>query len=183
MREVSVTMCAINLPVYLHSRLRRACGRIPETFLHVSIVRQHLSFVKDGELRAALPAATSQFGVGNREGSLQTPPGIHRIKEKIGQGAPARRIFRDRLDTGIDWHESMGGDNLVLTRILRLEGLEPGLNRGGTLDTYDRYVYIHGTNKEHRIGSPLSHGCVCLRNQDIIALFDLVTEGTIVIID
>ena len=74
--------------------------------------------------------STSRFGTGNRENSLKTPLGIHRIKEKFGGGAPAGRIFRDREDTGMDWDHSQTGDNLILTRILRLEGLEEGINKG-----------------------------------------------------
>ncbi len=128
-------------------------------------------------------ASTSRFGNGHRENSLKTPPGLHRINEKYGAGAPPGRIFRDREDTGEDWDHKQNGDNLILTRILRLEGLEEGINKGAGIDSYERYIYIHGTGREDLIGSPLSHGCVVLRNLDIIRLFDIVKEGTIVYID
>ena len=129
------------------------------------------------------PASSSRLGVGIREDSLKTPPGIHRICEKIGAGAPVGRIFRDREDTGEDWDHTSDEENIILTRILRLEGLEPGVNKGKGIDTYERYVYIHGTNREQDIGTPFSHGCICMRNTDIVALFDMVPEGTILYID
>ncbi len=128
-------------------------------------------------------ASTSRFGIGIREDSFKTPPGLHRIREKYGAGAPSGRIFRDREDTGEDWDQSRNGDNLILTRILRLEGLEEGINRGAGVDSYERYIYIHGTGREDLIGTPLSQGCVCMRNHDVIRLFDRVKEGTLVYID
>jgi lipoprotein-anchoring transpeptidase ErfK/SrfK len=127
--------------------------------------------------------STSKFGSGNKENSLMTPRGLHRIKEKYGHNAPIGRVFRDRIDTGEDWPIGIPGDNLILTRILRLEGLEPGINQGQGIDTFDRYIYIHGTNNESAIGTPASHGCVCMKNADIVELFDMVSEGTLVFID
>ena len=127
--------------------------------------------------------STSKFGIGNKEGSNQTPLGIHRIEEKIGDDAPSGRIFKSRMDTGENWHPGLTDDNLILSRILRLHGLEDGINRGPGIDSYQRYIYIHGTNQEEKIGTPLSHGCVCMKNREIIELYDLVEEGTIVVID
>lgn len=127
--------------------------------------------------------STGRNGIGGREGSGQTPPGIHRIVQKIGDGAPPGRIFRDRNDTGVDWLPGRTGDNLILTRILRLEGLEEGINRGPGIDSFERYIYIHGTNQERLLGTPMSHGCICMNNGDIVSLFDSVKEGTVVIID
>ena len=72
---------------------------------------------------------------------------------------------------------------MILTRILRLEGLEEGVNRGPGIDSFERYIYIHGTNKERQIGAPMSNGCVCMKNNDVVALFNSVKEGTIVVID
>jgi len=132
---------------------------------------------------ARYDSSTSRFGTGIRENSFKTPPGIHRICEKIGEGAPMGRIFTERRDTGVDWDGISGGDNLILTRILRLEGLEEGINRGKGVDSFERCIYIHGTNREDLAGTPISHGCLCLRNQDIVRLFDTVPEGMIVYID
>ncbi len=149
----------------------------------VSIEKQTLLVCTNDTIVERYNASTSRFGIGNRENSLKTPPGIHRIREKYGAGAPAGRVFRDRENTGEDWDHSQNGDNLILTRILRLEGLEQGINKGAGVDSYERYIYIHGTGREDLIGTPLSHGCVCMRNHDIIRLFDMVKEGTLVYID
>jgi hypothetical protein len=154
-----------------------------DTFLVVSIETQSLLICRKDTIIDRYDASTSRFGIGIRENSLKTPLGIHRIKEKFGSDAPAGRIFRDREDTGEDWDHSQTGDNLILTRILRLEGLEEGINKGAGVDSYERYIYIHGTGREDLIGTPLSHGCVCLRNLDIARLYETVKEGTLVYID
>lgn len=154
-----------------------------EPFLVVSIERQKLFLCRYDTVAGCYDCSTSRFGNGNRENSLRTPLGIHRIKEKYGAGAPAGRVFRDREDTGEDWDHRQSGDNLILTRILRLEGLEPGVNKGEGIDSYERYIYIHGTGREDLIGRPLSHGCVCMRNRDVIELFEKVPEGTVVYIE
>jgi UDP-N-acetylmuramate--alanine ligase len=154
-----------------------------ELFLVVSIETQTLLVCMNETVVERYDASTSRFGNGNRENSLKTPLGVHRIREKFGAGAPAGRVFTDREDTGIDWDHSQTGENLILTRILRLEGLEEGINKGAGVDSYERYIYIHGTGREDLIGTPLSHGCVCLRNLDIVRLFDMVKEGTLVYID
>ena len=172
------------------ARLRRIYNKInplladpEELFLVVSIEEQTLLVCANDTIIERYDASTSRFGNGNRENSLKTPLGLHRIKEKYGAGAPPGRVFRDREDTGEEWDHRQNGDNLILTRILRLEGLEEGINKGGSVDSYERYIYIHGTGREDLIGTPLSHGCVCLRNRDIIRLFDTVKEGTLVFID
>jgi UDP-N-acetylmuramate--alanine ligase len=169
------------------NRIYKKVGRFltdpREPFLVVSIETQALLVCANDAIVERYDASTSRFGNGNRENSLKTPLGVHRIKEKFGAGAPAGRIFRDREDTGEDWDHSQNGENLILTRILRLEGLEEGINKGAGVDSYERYIYIHGTGREDLIGTPLSHGCVCMRNLDIIRLFDIVREGTLVYID
>jgi UDP-N-acetylmuramate--alanine ligase len=154
-----------------------------ELYIVVSVETQTLFVCTNDTIIEQFKASTSRFGNGNRENSLKTPLGIHRVKEKFGAGAPAGRIFRDREDTGEDWDHSLNGDNLILTRILRLEGLEEGVNKGPGVDSYERYIYIHGTGREDLVGTPLSHGCVCMRNLDIIRLFDMVKDGTLVYID
>ncbi len=153
------------------------------SYLVVSIERQKLSLCRSGAVVETFDCSTSRFGNGSRENSLKTPPGIHRIRETYGAGAPAGRVFRDREDTGENWDHRQNGDNLILTRILRLEGLEEGINRGEGIDSYERYIYLHGTGREDLIGTPLSHGCVVMRNRDVIRLFDLVGVGTVVYID
>lgn len=167
----------------LQQRCLQSTHSIPDTFLLVTIASRQLFLMRENTLLRQYVISTSQYGTGNAVDSLKTPTGIHRIIEKIGDGAPPGRIFKDRIDTGVTWRPGMQGENLVLTRILRLEGLEPGINRGWNIDTFERYIYIHGTNKEELIGTPLSHGCICMRNSDIMELYDAVWEGVLVIID
>jgi len=167
----------------MYKKVRKFLIDPRELFLVVSIETQTLLVCANGAIVGRYNASSSRFGIGNRENSLKTPLGVHRIKQKIGAGAPAGRIFKDRIDTGIDWDQRSIEDNLILTRILRLEGLEQGINKGAGVDSCERYIYIHGTNQEDLIGTPLSHGCVCLRNLDIIRLFEIVKEGTLVYID
>jgi UDP-N-acetylmuramate--alanine ligase len=167
----------------IYEKLRKFLTDPQELFLVMSIETQTLLICVNDTVVERYNASTSRFGNGNRENSLKTPLGVHRIKEKFGAGAPAGRIFRDREHTGEDWDHRQTGDNLILTRILWLEGLEQGINKGAGVDSYERYIYIHGTGREDLIGTPLSHGCVCLRNLDVIRLFDIVKEGTLVYLD
>lgn len=167
----------------IHKRLISVIGIIPDTYLFVNIQSQTLSLVKHQLASSMYPVSTSKYGTGNKKDSFKTPLGIHRIVDKIGSGSPPGRIFRDRKDTGKNWQNEITDENLILTRILRLEGLEPNINRGENIDSYERYIYIHGTNKEDLIGTPMSHGCICMKNNDIIELFDNFPENTIVIIN
>lgn len=167
----------------IYRRLQRYLADPRELFLVQSIETQTLLACEGNAVIGRYDASTSRFGCGIREGSFKTPPGIHRIREKIGSGAPAGRIFKERMDTGMNWDQGLTGDNLILTRILRLEGLEEGINKGDGVDSYERCIYIHGTNREDLVGTPLSHGCIALRNQDILRLFEIVREGTLVYID
>ena len=126
-----------------------------------------------------IPCSTSRFGVGQTEGSNRTPLGLHRIVEKIGEGAPAGTVFKSRKAVG---HVSQPefADAKITTRILWLEGLEPGFNRGGNVDSHTRYIYIHGTADQKSIGKPASCGCIHLADADLIPLFDLLSIGTLV---
>jgi hypothetical protein len=128
------------------------------------------------------PVSTAANGAGEEDGSHCTPRGRHRIAEKIGAFAPLCSAFKSRQLTGEVWTPELDaeypGRDWILTRILWLEGLEPGKNQGGTVDTHNRYIYIHGTNEEHKLGTPASHGCIRMKNADVAELFDLVKEGT-----
>jgi lipoprotein-anchoring transpeptidase ErfK/SrfK len=116
--------------------------------------------------------------------SLGTPSGLHEVAERIGGGQPIGMVFKSRVPTGRHFSEmpeqETGSGNLVTSRILWLRGLEPGVNSGGEVDTYKRYIYIHGTQREDRIGSPISAGCILMRNSEIIELFDEVRTGDLV---
>jgi lipoprotein-anchoring transpeptidase ErfK/SrfK len=171
------------LPQRIRDRLTAACGSHPDLLVVVTVARQRLELMHGGAVEAAYPVSTSRLGVGGRDGSNQTPPGTHRIARKIGSGAPLGRIFSGRTDTGRDWDAVEADDDLILTRIMWLEGLEDGVNRGDACDSFRRYIYIHGTNHESRIGQPASHGCVRMRSRDVVDLYERVHEGTIVYID
>jgi len=125
-----------------------------------------------------VPCSTSRFGVGQREGTNCTPLGLHRIAEKIGGGWPAGTVFKGRQPIGYTWRGMP--DAKITTRILWLEGLEPGFNRGGNVDSHARYIYLHGTADQMSIGKPTSCGCIHLADADLIPLFDLLPSGTLV---
>lgn len=170
------------LPAQAAKKLKSFLGDIPSTLIYVDVKKQKMQVVVDGKKALEYPISTSRFGIGNKENSFKTPLGVHRIAEKYGDGAPAGRIFKDRLDTGANWKPGLPPDDYVLTRILRLEGLEPGINKGSGIDSYERYIYIHGTSQEDKVGTPISHGCVVMKNSDVIELYDRMEEGTIVLI-
>ena len=145
----------------------------PGLHIQVTLADQRL-ILQDGprELRS-FPVSTSLHGPGCEEGSFKTPLGRFRICEKIGEDAEAYTIFRSRIPDGT-WDPAGAIEaDLVLTRILRLEGLDED-----NANSFDRYIYIHGTNHEDSIGRPVSHGCIRMRNQDVIELYDLTPTGT-----
>lgn len=171
---------------HLAADLERRFGTSPRGVLLVDVSEQRLSLLRDGALVRSWPVSTSRFGVGSQENSHRTPLGAHRVAEKFGAGAPPGTLFRARSNTGrqveILTDDRAADDDYVTTRILWLEGLEPGVNRGRGIDSYRRYIYIHGTVEEGRIGRPASHGCVRMRNADVIDVFDEVDVGTLVLI-
>jgi UDP-N-acetylmuramate--alanine ligase len=120
--------------------------------------------------------------VGGQEGSGKTPLGRHRVHARIGAGEPVGMVFRSRKPTGEIWRGEDRDEDLILTRVLTLEGLEDGVNRGPGCDSLARFIYLHGTNQEALLGTPVSHGCVRLSNADVLALFDRVEEGDLVVI-
>ena len=155
-------------------------GVAPTKFiLAVSIARQAVCLFDDGKFVKTFPCSTSRFGSGQIAGSNRTPLGLHRIAEKIGAGAPAGTVFKSREVVG---HTSQPefADAKITTRIMWLEGLEPGLNQGTNVDSHERYIYIHGTANQETIGEPASCGCIHLTDADLIALFDRLPTGTLV---
>jgi len=145
--------------------------------IHISIRDQRLT-LKEGETPIrSYPVSTSRFGVGTEEGSNKTPTGYFHVVEKIGGDLPSGTIFQSRipLEAGDPLPPT---EDLVMSRILWLDGLEEH-----NANTRDRFIYIHGTKHESKIGSPASHGCVRMRNSDVVELFDLVDDGTHVIIE
>lgn len=150
----------------------------------VDVSEQQLSLYREGRRVGDWPVSTSQYGVGNQQNSLRTPLGVHRVARMIGADAPVGTLFEARRNTGrtvtILKDDRPADGDYVTTRILWLEGLEPGVNKGAGIDSFQRYIYIHGTAEEGRIGRPASHGCVRMGNQAVIELFDRIQEGTLV---
>ena len=171
-----ITICQSTLPNFLSLKKN-------PLLLSVSTTNQTISlFTPQKGVAAEYPVSTALNGVGSASGSNKTPPGIHRITRIIGLKAPCYAIFKGRRYTGKCWMQDDLDEDLILSRIFRLEGLEKGINRGEEKDSFKRYIYIHGTNKEQSIGTPLSHGCIRMRNLDILELSNLIVEGTIVTI-
>lgn len=156
----------------------------PEIF--VSIDQQLLELREQGRTLVRWPVSTALKGVGCAAGSYQTPLGRHRIRARIGDGQPLNAVFRGRRPTGEIYSADLGREfpdrDWILTRILWLCGEEKGFNRGGSVDSQRRYIYIHGTPDSEPMGEPRSHGCIRMRNQDVLELFDRVPVGTPVII-
>ena|SRR5206468_2980160 len=145
--------------------------------IHVSIRDQQLTVRDNGQPIRTYPVSTSRFGIGMDEGSLKTPTGRFRVAEKIGSEMPSGTVFVGRvpLEPG---DAPPPTEDLVMSRILWLDGLDEH-----NANTRDRFIYIHGTRHEDKIGASASHGCVRMRNADVIELFELVDEGTPVVIE
>lgn len=144
--------------------------------IHISVKKQELALKSGRKKLAAYPISTSRFGLGPEEGSLKTPTGRFRIAEKIGDGMPLGTVFKSRRPVKAT-KKMLRDDDLVMTRILWLDGIDPG-----NANTYERFIYIHGTNHEGQIGEPASHGCIRMRNSDLVELFDRVGIDTPVMI-
>ncbi|MBK1854159.1 L,D-transpeptidase [Verrucomicrobiaceae bacterium 5K15] len=140
--------------------------------IRVSISDQTLYLLEQGELVISYPISSAANGLGFEEGSYCTPTGRFEVCEKIGDGEAPGTVFKSRLPIG-HWDGAPSDADLVLTRILRLNGLDPE-----NANSRDRYIYIHGTNQEHLLGQPASCGCIRLSNQDVIDLYDRIEEGT-----
>lgn len=151
--------------------------------IEISVAAQTLQLLDDaGHLLRQYTISSAAKGVGEQMGSYQTPRGRHRIRARIGDGLPLGTVLRGRRPTGeICTPELLAAQpdrDWILTRILWLCGEEPGKNRGGQVDTMRRYVYIHGTPDNVVLGVPGSHGCIRMRNTDMVDLFNRVPVGT-----
>ncbi len=144
--------------------------------IHISVARQRLTLKKGRATLRSFPISTSKFGLGSKEGSYKTPTGRFRIAEKIGQGLATNIAFKSRVPVSPSV-EMLRADDLVMSRILWLDGLEEQ-----NANTHARYIYIHGTNHEDEIGTPASHGCIRMRNTDVAELFEAVAVDTPVVI-
>lgn len=155
--------------------------------LTVSIRQQRLFVMQGDECLAGYPVSTASAGAGEQNGSGCTPRGRHYVRACIGGGLPSGTVFVGRRPTGEVYTPALAAEypkrDWILTRILWLCGLETGRNRGGSVDTQRRYIYIHGTPDTEPMGVPRSHGCIRMRNADLLALFDQVQPGTPILIE
>ena len=150
--------------------------------IRVDLSAQRLLLVDRDGRAVVYPVSTARNGPGEQADSGCTPRGRHVIRACIGAGLPTGVVFRGRRPTGEIWSPALAarqpGRDWILSRILWLSGCEPGRNRLGRVDTMRRYIYIHGTPDDQPMGVPLSHGCIRMRNSDVIDLFDRVAAGT-----
>ncbi|MDT8407406.1 MAG: L,D-transpeptidase [Methylococcales bacterium] len=151
-------------------------------WLEIDAAQQQMTVRQDAQILACYPVATAKNGLGETMGSGCTPRGWHKIRAKIGAGQPLYSVFRGRRPTGEIYSPELGRQyperDWILTRILWLSGLEPGVNRYGVVDTAWRYIYIHGCPEEVFRAAPSSHGCIRMRNQALLELFTHTPQGT-----
>ena len=169
--------------------IKKAKNYIAKDFkelLFVSIENQKLYHIKNDTIINTFIISSSEYGTGSKNGSNKTPLGLHKIKEKHGEKTPINgkmvgRVFYYDIAT-IYTDETKSKTDDITSRILWLEGMEPGKNKGDGIDSYKRYIYIHGTSEEGRLGTPASHGCIRMKNKDVINLYKIVEVGTLVLI-
>lgn len=153
-----------------------------EKYLYISVKHQKMYLIENGITVKTYPISTAKKGIGSHQNSNKTPPGLHTVKRKIGEEVPLGGILEAREFNGkvaeIITDQRKADGDYVTTRILWLDGEEIGLNKGRNVDSYNRYIYIHGTPEEGYIGQPASHGCIRMKNTDVMELYDLVEEGT-----
>ena len=166
--------------------LEQSCAALSiiptQRVLVVSIGEQKLYLLSDGKTQAVIPVSTSKNPPSCHAESYGTPLGLHAIADCIGDGEPLGTVFKGRKPQGhfSNCSTEEQASNLITSRILRLRGLEAQRNSGPHCDSYDRFIYLHGTNHEDRIGEPFSGGCIELKNTAIIELFDIVKAGDLV---
>ncbi len=179
----------MDAPVNIIATANDFIRRFPECpqnlFIIISINEQKLYLIKDNKVIEHYMISSAEKGTGNLSGSYKTPLGGHAISEKFGDTAKLGSIFKARKDTHklakiLTHPNDISNKDNITSRILWLTGLEDGINKGNNIDTHDRYIYIHGTDEEGRLGKAVSHGCIRMSNQDVIDLFNQVTLGTLV---
>ncbi len=155
-------------------------------FLYVSLHNQRMYRIIGWEIQNEYSISGAKKGAGNQSGSNQTPTGLHTVAEKFGEGVPLGGIMKSRKYIGeiaeIFIDETDVETDFVTTRILWLKGMEKGINSGGNVDSYHRYIYIHGTPEEGLLGKPASHGCIRMKNESVIHLFSETEIGEKVLI-
>lgn len=157
-----------------------------EPHIEINIAGQRLRLIDGDTLLAEYTVSTALKGAGEQLDSGCTPRGLHEIADCIGEGCEINAVFIAREPTGEIYDEALAaahpGRDWILTRIMVLSGLEPGKNQAGDVDTWSRFIYIHGTPDSVELGAPGSHGCVRMHNTDVVRLFECVEKGTRVLI-
>lgn len=158
-----------------------------DTLIVISASEQKLFLIENNKVSKSYTISTAEAGLGSLSGSNKTPLGVHKVSQMYGKGATAGTIFKARQNTKrvaeiLTQPDKRSKADNVTTRIMWLSGLEKGINKGGKVDSHARYIYIHGTDEEGRLGQPASHGCIRMANSEVIELFDKVSTGTLVII-
>lgn len=184
---VSAQLLIAQNPVeMINDHCKSKYGQQFKELIYVSIKNQKLYHISENTNNDEYTISSAKKGIGNIRNSDKTPIGLHYIKEKYGQKTPinGRMIARkfEGLIATIYQDTSSSKTDDITSRILWLAGLEEGINKGGNVDSYQRYIYIHGTSEEGKLGNPASHGCIRMSNLDVINLFDKVKEGTKVLI-
>ena len=163
-------------------RARSPVRTLPDRLVIVDVEHQLAHVLENGRVTWSALVSTSSRGIGGEQDSEKTPPGWHRVRAKIGDGAEVGAVFKSREPTGEIWRGESRADDLILTRVITLDGLEDGINRGPGCDSVERYIYFHGTNQESLLGTASSIGCIRLSNAEIVQLFDRIREGDLVVI-
>lgn len=157
-----------------------------DNYIYVAVKKQKLYLISEGQVIAEHQISTAKNGLGTEKGSMKTPTGLHLIREKIGNELIVGAVIKEKVPTGdiaeIRSENNCSPGDIITTRLLHLEGLEEGLNKGGSNDSYFRGIMIHGTPDEGLIGQPVSHGCIRMKNKAVIQLYNSVSTGTHVII-
>ncbi|MFQ3332443.1 MAG: lipoprotein-anchoring transpeptidase ErfK/SrfK [Thalassomonas sp.] len=154
--------------------------------LYVSIKQQKLYHIQNDSIIKEYIISSSAYGIGSKAGSNKTPIGLHSIKEKYGDNTPINGRMTGRVFYGdiasIYTDETKSKTDDITSRIFWLEGMEKGKNKGKGIDSFSRYIYIHGTSEEGRLGKPASHACIRMKNKEVIDLYKLIEVGTLVLI-
>ena len=166
--------------------IENKCKKTYSEVLFVSVSEQKMYHIEKDKILNSYIISSSSYGVGNKVGSNKTPLGLHKVKDKFGNETPLNgrmvgRVFYGQIaQVYSDTTRSKTDD--ITSRILWLDGLEDELNKGEGIDSYKRFIYIHGTSEEGRLGTPASHGCIRMKNKAVIELYDKINIGTLVLI-
>jgi len=166
--------------------IENKCKKTYSEVLFVSVAEQKMYHIEKDKILNSYVISSSSYGVGNKVGSNKTPLGLHKVKDKFGNETPLNgrmvgRIFYGQIAKVYSDNTKSKTDDIT-SRILWLDGLEDELNKGEGIDSYKRFIYIHGTSEEGRLGTPASHGCIRMKNKAVIELYDKINIGTLVLI-